>query len=113
MKQSHIKPIQHYNLLLRRLRPWGLYQVRLVILMAFYWFFSGLNQSIFEITLTSNLTSIYFCLDQAAQVTVITISVMLSLRFPRNKINTVINILFLTGGFLVALGSHFESDPTE
>ena len=60
MQQSHIPPIQHYNLLLTRLRPWGLYQMRLVILMALYWLLSGMNQGVFELTLADTFSSFSF-----------------------------------------------------
>jgi hypothetical protein len=51
MEQSDIKPIQHYNLLINRLKPWGTYQLRLIALMAVYWLLSGLNEGVFELTL--------------------------------------------------------------
>jgi hypothetical protein len=62
MQQAHIKPIQHYNHLLYLLKNHGIYQLRIIALMALYWLLSGLNEGVFNIILAQKFNSLTYYL---------------------------------------------------
>ena len=62
MQQAHIKPIQHYNQLLHLLKTTGIYQLRIIALMALYWLLSGLNEGVFNIILAKKFNTLTYLL---------------------------------------------------
>ena len=51
MQQTNSKPIQEYDTLLKKLKTNGFYQIRLIVLLAFYWSLSGLNEAAFQLAI--------------------------------------------------------------
>jgi hypothetical protein len=51
MKNRKKTGIEEYEELLVELKEFGPYQVRLIIIMMLYWFLSGINEGIFELSL--------------------------------------------------------------
>jgi hypothetical protein len=47
MNYQNIKAIHEYENLIAVLRPTGIYQVRIIAIVAIYWFMSGINESLF------------------------------------------------------------------
>ncbi len=60
MQHSNLQPLEHYNALLSKLKAWGPYQIRLLVIMTVYWMLSGLNEAVFELTLAQGLPSMLF-----------------------------------------------------
>ena len=52
MKHSNTSPLEHYNLLLETVGDWGRYQAVLTMVTSIYWFSSGINEAMFELTLS-------------------------------------------------------------
>lgn len=107
MQQAHIRPIQHYNQLLHLLNNFGIYQLRIIALMALYWMLSGLNEGVFNIILANKFSSPMYYMAETTQIVTIMLAVLFSLRYPRNHVNAVVIGFLLLGSLLLAIGVLF------
>jgi hypothetical protein len=95
-------------LLLSLLKGNRRYQLRLCALLLGYWLLSGLNETLFQLTVARNISTTLFVIEQSMQIVVLLISIYLCFYFPRTLINSVSVAVMLLGSVIMTIGAYLD-----
>lgn len=108
MKNRKKTGIEEYEDLLVELKEFGPYQVRLIAVMMLYWFLSGINDGIFELSLAWAEVEWEFYAEETVQFINMLVFTYLSLYISRYYVNVIIIAILTAGCVMVVVGVFAE-----